>query len=85
MERIAYYSTAWKLGRYYRTYDAYVEEEVVAALESPSHFERGPITLLKHGRLDDDAPAFVVEHDEYVSARWPGDAWLFAKKIAERL
>src|SRR3954454_3176460 len=28
MERAAFYATAWKLGRYYRTYPAYVEDEV---------------------------------------------------------
>ena len=85
MERIAYYLTGWKLGRYYRTYDAYVEEEVRAALADPSHFERGPLTLLKHGTSGDDAGAFVVEDGNYVSARWPGDAYLFARKIIERL
>jgi putative intracellular protease/amidase len=85
MEKIAYYLTAWKHGRYYRTYDAYVQEEVVAALEDPSHFERGPLTLLKHGRASDDRGAFVVEDGNYVSARWPGDAFLFAKKLLARL
>ena len=85
MERIAYFTTAWKVGRYYRTYDAYVEDEVKEALADPSDFVRGPITLFAHGTAEDDSAAFVVEHDEYVSARWPGDAWLFAKKIAERL
>lgn len=44
MERVAYYLTAWKLGRYYRTYDAYVEDEVKSTLESPTHFERGPFS-----------------------------------------
>lgn len=85
MERIAYFSTAWKLGRYYRTYDAYVEDEVLAALEMPSHYERGPFTLFKHGTSNDDHGAFVVEDGPYVSARWPGDAWLFAKKMCDRL
>ena len=85
MERVAYYLTAWRLGGYYRTYDAYVEDEVKASLEDPSHFERGPITLVKHGTANDDAGAFVVEDASYVSARWPGDAYLFAKKIVERL
>jgi putative intracellular protease/amidase len=85
MERVAYYLTAWKLGGYYRTYPTYVEEEVTAALEQPSHFERGPFTLMKHGVADDDSGAFVVEDGNYVSARWPGDAFLFAKKLAERL
>ncbi len=85
MERVAHYLTAWKHGRYYRTYDAYVEDEVVAALEKPSHFERGPVTLIKHGVDDDDAGAFVTEDGNYVSARWPGDAFLFAKKLLARI
>jgi putative intracellular protease/amidase len=85
MERVAYYLTAWKLGRYYRTYDAYVEDEVKSALETPAHFERGPFTLTKHGVATSDRGAFVCEDGNYVSARWPGDAYLFAKKIVERL
>lgn len=85
MERIAYLTTAWKVGRYYRTYDAYVEDEVKGALDDVSRFERGPITLFTHGTLDDDRGAFVVEDGPYVSARWPGDAFLFARKILERL
>ena len=35
MERSAYLATAWRLGRYYRTYPAYVEDEVRAALDDP--------------------------------------------------
>ncbi len=85
MERIAYYVTAWKLGRYYRTYDAYVEDEVIGSLDAPTSFERGPITLFAHGTDEDDRGAFVVEDGAYVSARWPGDAWLFAKKLLARL
>ncbi|NRD53905.1 MULTISPECIES: type 1 glutamine amidotransferase domain-containing protein [Corallococcus] len=85
MERSAYLLTAWKLGRYYRTYPAYVEEEVVAALADPSHFERGPRVLSKRGTATDHAPAFVVEDGRYVSARWPGDAYLFAERFLKRL
>lgn len=85
MERTAYYLTAWKLGRYYRTYDAYVEEEVRGALEDPSHFVRGPFNLTRHGTADDDRGAFVVEDGDYVSARWPGDAYLFARTFLTRL
>ena len=85
MERSAYLMTAWKLGRYYRTYPAYVEEEVVAALASPDQFEVGPQTRLRRGTETDDSPAFVVEDGNYVSARWPGDSWLFARKVLERL
>ncbi len=85
MEKTAYFLTAWKLGRYYRTYDAYVEDEVVASLAAPTQFDRGPFTLTSHGTSANDSPAFVCEDGSYVSARWPGDAYLFAKKILERL
>lgn len=85
MERAAYFSTFWRRGRYYRTYPAYVEEEVRASLASQDDFVRGPRELSKRGTRDDDAHAFVVEDGRYVSARWPGDAWLIGKKLIERL
>jgi putative intracellular protease/amidase len=86
MERTAYFLTAWKLGKYYRTYPAYVEDEVKANLANPeSQFVLGPKNLTKRGTASDDTHAFVVEDGRYVSARWPGDAYLFAKKIADRL
>ena len=62
MERSAYLATFWKLGRYYRTYPEYVEDEVKAALDDPAaQFERGPRVLSARGTADDDSPAFVVE------------------------
>lgn len=80
MERGAYYLTAWRLGRYYRTYPAYVEDEVKAALTDPTRFQRGPANLAR-GTATDDGPAFVVEDDNYVSARWPGDSYLFSRRF----
>lgn len=68
-----------------REKDAYVEDEVKAALGDAAQYERGPITLLQHGTADDDRGAFVVEDGPYVSARWPGDAFLFAKRLLARL
>jgi len=85
MERSAYLATFWRRGRYYRTYPDYVEDEVRAALARPEDFERGPRTLSRRGTREDDSPAFVVEDGRYVSARWPGDAYLIAKKLIERL
>ena len=86
MERSAFLSTAWRLGRYYRTYPAYVEDEVRAALADPdTQFERGPVTLSARGTADDDGPAFVVQDRNYVSARWPGDAYLFARRFRDLL
>ena len=32
-----------------------------------------------------DGPAFVVEDGNYVSARWPGDAYKFARALLSRL
>ena len=86
MERAAYALTAWKLGRRYRTYPEYEEDEVRRALKDPaSQFVRGPIHLRARGTETDDRAAFVVEDGDYVSARWPGDAWLFARKLLARL
>ncbi len=86
MERSAYALTAWKLGRYYRTYPTYVEDEVRAVLQAPGRqFEDGPRTLTRRGSATDDTGAFVVEDGRYVSARWPGDAYLFARRLIERL
>jgi putative intracellular protease/amidase len=84
MERSAYLATAWRLGRYYRTYPEYVQDEVVAALADPAHFEPGPRGT-RRGTRDDDRYAFVVEDGNYVSARWPGDAYLFARRFLDRL
>lgn len=85
MERSAYLATFWRRGRYYRTYAAYVEDEVTAALARPEDFERGPRELSRRGTRGDDSPAFVVEDGRYVSARWPGDAYLIAKRLLARL
>ena len=84
MERSAFLATAWRHGRYYRTYPAYVEDEVKAALDDPAQFERGPRGT-RRGTADDDTHAFVVEDGRYVSARWPGDAYLFARRFEAAL
>ena len=85
MERLAYFLTFWKLGRYYRTYPAYVEEEVRDALTDPNHFARGPVNLGNRGTSSNDKPAFVVEDGNYISARWPGDAYLFTRRLLDKL
>lgn len=81
MERSAYFLTAWKLGRYYRTYPAYVEEEVRAALGDPTQLERGPRVLSARGTDSDDKPSFVVHDRKYLSGRWPGDSYRLAKDL----
>lgn len=85
LERSAFFLTAWRRGRYYRTYPAYVEAEVRASLDSPKQFVRGPRVASKRGTATDDTPAFVVDDGNYVSARWPGDAYLFARTFIGKL
>ena len=84
MERGAYYITAWKLGTYYRTYPAYVQDEVTAALGDSRLFARGPLSL-RRGTSGDHGDAFVVRDGNYLSARWPGDAYLFAQQFTKML
>ena len=84
MERSAYLATAWRLGSYYRTYPTYVEDEVVAALDDPSTFARGPRSLQRDGAVT-DSRGFAVVDDNYVSARWPGDAYTFSRRFCELL
>jgi putative intracellular protease/amidase len=86
MERTAYLLTAPLRGTYYRTYPEYVEDEVKRALARPERqFLRGPLNLVKKGTEGDDRGAFVVEDGHYLSARWPGDAYLLARKFQARL
>jgi hypothetical protein len=85
MERLAFWLTAWKLGRYYRTYPDYVESEVRATLEHADDFQRGSITLFAKSTADSDRGGFVVEDRHYLSARWPGDVHLLARRLLARL
>ncbi|NWG34939.1 MAG: DJ-1/PfpI family protein [Chloroflexi bacterium] len=63
LEQIGYASTFWLLGRRFRTYDVYVEDEVRAALRDPKkQYSRGWL-FLPH----------VVEDRHLVTARY----WLF--------
>lgn len=82
MERTAYFVTAWKLGDYYRTYPEYVEDEVRGVLRAPGQLVRGPLHLFSKGTDASDAAAFVVKDGNYLSARWPGDAYLLGKELA---
>lgn len=75
LEQAGFYVSVWRRGRYYRTYPAYVEDEVVAAI--------GPDGRFEHGNSRNQP--FVVEDGHLITARWPGDALAFAQKIEQRL
>jgi putative intracellular protease/amidase len=71
-----------------------VEREVTRALAEPADFVDVPkndshyrrkTSGLQRDSLKDASPAFVVSDRNYVSARWPGDAYTFAKTFSDML
>jgi putative intracellular protease/amidase len=71
-----------------------VQQEVTRALAKPQDFLDVPPDARDHRQktdgltrdtFDDERPAFVVRDGNYVSARWPGDAYTFAKTFAAAL
>jgi putative intracellular protease/amidase len=71
-----------------------VQSEVTRALKDPTDFcdvVRGsPHWLLKSSGMvrdtaTDSRPAFVVDDNSYVSARWPGDTHTFAAVLSRQL
>ena len=71
-----------------------VQQEVTRALAQPQDFLDVPENTSDYRRktdglsrdsFDDDRPAFVVRDGNYVSARWPGDAYTFARTFASLL
>lgn len=72
--------TALWMGNYYRTYSQTVESEVKSFLASKQDFIKG------HWPLYRDNPhqlqrGFAVRDENYVSARWPGDAHCFSHAL----
>ena len=84
MERSAFLATAWRLGRYYRTYPAYVEDEVVGPSMRPGSSPEDRADCGTTMR-DSDTTGFTVTDGNYISARWPGDAYTFARRFCELL
>lgn len=81
--------TAWALTYlwlkdYYRTYVETVEHEVMSCLASSSDFEKGPTPLLRDS-LENLNRGFVVQDENLITARWPGDAHLFATTFLKLL
>lgn len=80
MELSAWTMTKPFLGDYYRTYPKAVQDEVEEALASKDDFRAGP---LLPRRDTADKPGFVVRDGNYVSARWPGDCYAFARACVD--
>jgi putative intracellular protease/amidase len=73
LEKIGYASTFWLLGRRFRTYDAYVEDEVRAALKDSRQYSSGLIPF----------PHVVVDRNLVTSRYWLFDAAAYARKFAD--
>jgi putative intracellular protease/amidase len=67
LERAAFWMTVWTLGRHFRTYPEYVQDEVKGAVGENGKFETGPF-----GASYDQG--FTVIDGNLITARWPGDA-----------
>jgi putative intracellular protease/amidase len=73
LEQIGYASTFWLLGRRFRTYDAYVEDETRAALKDPRQYSSGWLFV----------PHVVVDRNLVTSRYWLFDALSYSVKFAE--
>ena len=84
-ELLAYNLTRFWLDDYYLTYPGLtVEAEVTAALVDKKNFVKGSSPLLR----DDNnhlKRGFVSVDRNYISARWPGDIYLFTLKLIDSL
>jgi putative intracellular protease/amidase len=86
METLGFYCTRLKYGNLFRTYEMHCEDEVRSLLEDPeTQFQVGPTTIGAKGNAFDDDDAFVCADGNYLSARWPGDAYLLGRKLANKL
>lgn len=83
-EGVAVFLTKASLGNHYRTYPVSVQDEVKAELNSPSDFKTGPMIPRFATEANPDA-GFIVRDRNYVSARWPGDAWTLATEFCGML
>jgi protease I len=82
-ELLAYKLTKLWLKDYYLTYpEITVEDEVTAALSIEDNFLVGPRPTLRDHR-DHLERGFTVRDRNYLSARWPGDAYSFSLEFAE--
>ncbi len=84
-ELLAFNLTRLWLKDYYSTYPGKtVEWEVKNCLASPTQFLKGRMPVLRDD-LNHLNRGFVVKDGNYLSARWPGDAYRFAQEFLAML
>lgn len=77
MELSAWWSTRLWLHDYFRTYPETVQRIVSRELKDEHQFVPGPHSLRRDSAGSIER-GFAVQDGNYVSARWPGDAYCFA-------
>jgi putative intracellular protease/amidase len=78
LERTGFWMTVWTLGRHFRTYAEYVQDEVIRAIGDASKFEKGP-------QPPSYAQGYTVTDGNLITARWPGDADELGKCLVSAL
>ena len=77
-EMLAYKLTKRRLKDYYLTYPGLtVEEEVKSSLSNSNNYLKGSIPIFRDS-IKNLKRGFVVKDRNYLSARWPGDAYSFS-------
>jgi len=82
MERLSIGLTRHALGDHYRTYREPVEAEARRAVGPDGAYLAGPLFPRYAGEAAPEA-GFVVRDGNYLSARWPGDAWTLALRLLD--
>lgn len=79
-EMTAYQLTRVWLGDYYRTYETPMADELISYLRSPDDYSPGPGWPVPMQRDSEEnlSAGFTLKDGNYLSARWPGDAYRFA-------
>jgi len=75
LEMLAYAITKWKLNDYYKTYTAYMQDDVETYLKDKNQFKTGFSSFIP----------FCVEDRNLTSARWPNDIEKFANLLVDKL
>ena len=84
-ELLAYNLTRLWLKDYYLTYPGLtVEDEVTSVLSDKNNFIKGPLPLNRDSKEHLNR-GFVVKDRNFLSARWPGDAYNFSYEFVKMI
>eukprot|EP01084_Bolivina_argentea_P198256 339542_1 len=87
MERVAVILSYWQYGGYHlsTTDGSYLQEQIGKNCKEFVCGSKNMLQLIVHGSMDNHTTAFIVEDNRFVTARFPGDAYLIAKRFVCKL